>query len=115
MGLSLKTAEHLRTLGHDAIHLREQGLHKLPDPLVMQKAIEENRILATFDLDCTRLVAVGKLKWPSILLFRIEKADTDMVNRLLNQVIERFGAPLVEGCVVVIEEDQIRWRPLPIA
>jgi predicted nuclease of predicted toxin-antitoxin system len=37
-GVSLTTTEVLRRLNHDVVHLREQGLQKLPDVQVLEKA-----------------------------------------------------------------------------
>jgi predicted nuclease of predicted toxin-antitoxin system len=50
MGISPKTVALLRALGHDATHLQEQGLERLPDPAIMTKALEEEQILLTHDL-----------------------------------------------------------------
>jgi predicted nuclease of predicted toxin-antitoxin system len=41
MGVSPRCAEWLRTLGHDAIHLYEQGLHKSSDDEILCKANDE--------------------------------------------------------------------------
>lgn len=38
VGISPKTAEFLRTCGHDAVHLYEVGLERLDDSLIMEKA-----------------------------------------------------------------------------
>jgi predicted nuclease of predicted toxin-antitoxin system len=51
MGVSMRVVEWLRSSGHDAIHLREEGLQKLPNGEIFQKAIREERIVLTFDLD----------------------------------------------------------------
>ena len=51
MGVSQGIVDWLRTEGHDAVHLREQGLHRLPDADIFAKAIAENQIVLTFDLD----------------------------------------------------------------
>ncbi|MGB4946125.1 MAG: DUF5615 family PIN-like protein [Candidatus Competibacter denitrificans] len=51
MGISPRTVTFLNSLGHDAIHLREQGLEHLSDPDILHKALEEGRILLTHDLE----------------------------------------------------------------
>ena len=33
MGVSMSTVQTLRDAGHDAVHLRDEGLHRLPVPL----------------------------------------------------------------------------------
>ncbi len=51
MGISPKTVHALREQGHDAVHLLEVGLKRLADPDVLEKALQEERILLTHDLD----------------------------------------------------------------
>ncbi|WP_197705185.1 DUF5615 family PIN-like protein [Candidatus Kuenenia stuttgartiensis] len=38
MGIAMKVVEWLRENGHDAVHLREEGLHKLSDREIFKKA-----------------------------------------------------------------------------
>jgi Domain of unknown function (DUF5615) len=38
MGVDVRVVEWLRRLGHEAVHLREQGLHRAPDEQVFMKA-----------------------------------------------------------------------------
>ncbi len=44
MGISLRTVSWLRGAGYDVVHLREQGLQKLPDYEILIKACAEERI-----------------------------------------------------------------------
>ena len=59
MGVSLRVVEWLRSSGHDAIHLRDEGLQKLPNGEIFRKAIREQRVVLTFDLDFGEIVAAG--------------------------------------------------------
>jgi hypothetical protein len=47
MGVSLRVVEWLRRRGDDVVHLREQGLHRLPDTGVFEKAVAEGRVVVT--------------------------------------------------------------------
>ena len=58
MGISPLTAEYLRSLGHDAHHLRDIGLFRLADSNIMLIARDERRILLTHDLDFGELLAL---------------------------------------------------------
>jgi len=58
MGISLKTVAFLHALGHDALHLSEQGLERLPDRGIVEKARQERRIMLVHDLGFGELVAV---------------------------------------------------------
>ena len=51
MGVAVPIVEELRRQGHDALHLRDEGLQRSPDQQILDKAIAEDRILLTFDLD----------------------------------------------------------------
>lgn len=57
MGISPQTATFLQTLGHDAVHLADQGLERLPDHDILEKARHEGRILLTHDLGFGELIA----------------------------------------------------------
>jgi Domain of unknown function (DUF5615) len=60
MGVSITTVEALRAAGHDAVHLREEGLIRLPDREIVAKAAREGRIVLTFDLDFCDILAVSR-------------------------------------------------------
>jgi hypothetical protein len=38
MGISLRTVDWLRDKGHDVVHLRDEGLQRLPDDEILEKA-----------------------------------------------------------------------------
>lgn len=114
MGVSPRTAEHLRQSGHDAVHLREEGLERLEDPAIAAKAAAEGRILVTFDLDFNRILSLQRLAHPSVILFRLERFTTDQINGQLTQLLEEYGNALEAGAIIVVEPDRIRIRSLPI-
>lgn len=114
MGVPVRTASFLRGLGHDALHLREQSLQRLGDDEIVQKAIDEHRVVVTFDLDFPRLLASLRLKNPSIVLFRVEHFTYQQINAVLAEVLEAHRHGLESGMLVVVEQDRIRTRKLPI-
>jgi predicted nuclease of predicted toxin-antitoxin system len=59
MGVNLQIVQWLRHNGHDAIHLRDEGLQRLPDPKIFDKAHSESRIILTFDLDFGDITALS--------------------------------------------------------
>ena len=66
MGISMSTVLALRQHHHDAAHLREQGLERLSDPDILDKARREGRVVLTFDLDFGDLLATGLETFPSV-------------------------------------------------
>jgi predicted nuclease of predicted toxin-antitoxin system len=114
MGTSIRTAEHFRALGHDAVHLREQHLQRMGDPDIMRKAVDERRVLVTFDLDFARLIALQRVAWPSVILLRLTQFTTDQVNLRLEDVVHRYATELESGAIVVLDDDRVRIRALPL-
>ena len=114
MGISPKTVALLRALGHDATHLQEQGLERLPDPAILVKALAEDRILLTHDLGFGELVAASGGYLPSVIIFRLRNMHPNHVNHYLSQILARYQVELEEGAVISVTEGQIRLRPLPI-
>ncbi len=114
MGLGRSTVAFLRAQGHDAVHLREQGLQQLEDDEIVEKARAEGRVILTHDLDFGRIIAVGRASVPSVITFRLNDMRPAQVNRYLAEVLARFAERLEAGALVSVNERGIRVRSLPI-
>ena len=114
MGVSLRVVEWLRSSGHDAIHLREEGLQKLPNGEIFQKAIREERIVLTFDLDFGEIVAASGGRSVSVILFRLRNTRADFVVQRVKIVLDQSTEELAQGAVVLVEDGQHRVRRMPI-
>ena len=68
--LSPEVARRLRDSGHDAIHVRDYGLHGAEDPVILGRAADEERVLVSADSDFAMLLAVWRRSKPSFILFR---------------------------------------------
>jgi predicted nuclease of predicted toxin-antitoxin system len=51
MCMDVRVTSWLNSQGHDATHLRDEGLQRLPNGDIFDKAIAESRVIVTFDLD----------------------------------------------------------------
>jgi predicted nuclease of predicted toxin-antitoxin system len=69
MGISPKIVDFLQHLGHQAVHLRQQGLHRLKDSGILENARKEACILLTHDLDFGDLLAASGADLPSVMIF----------------------------------------------
>jgi predicted nuclease of predicted toxin-antitoxin system len=90
MCVDVRIARWLQEKGHDATHLRDEGLHRMPNGEVFQKAINENRVVLTFDLDFGEIAALTKGRKVSVILFRLRNTRTPhVIDRLSvnNQII----------------------------
>lgn len=114
MGVSQSTAAELRRHGHDVVHLSEAGLFHLPDSEIVEMARRESRVILTFDLDFSDLLASGLHKLPSVVVFRLhDQTPSSVTPRLLTLIGER-KSDLQDGAIVMVEERRYRLRRLPI-
>ncbi len=114
MGLARRTVEWLREQGHDAIHLRDEGLQRLPDPDILAKAAGEARILLTMDLDFPQLLAASGGRFPSLIVFRLANERWENVNARLADVLGSFSSQLDSGAIISVRDTLIRIRKLPL-
>lgn len=110
----MKVVQWLRDQGHDCTHLREEGLQRMPNGDIFSKAVAENRIILTFDLDFAEIVATAGSRLPSVIIFRLRNARADHVIERLAVMFERAAEQLAQGAIVVLEESQVRIRELPV-
>ena len=113
MGLAPRTAQYLRERGYDAVHLREQKLQRLPDVQIVAKAIAEQRIILTHDLDFGRIVALSGEHAPSVVTFRLDDMRASAVNQHLDELIARFATELESCALISITDQGVRIRRLP--
>ena len=113
MGVSQHIVQLLRQNGEDAVHLRDEGLQKLPDSTIFEKAHSEGRIVLTFDLDFGEIAAFSHGRIVSVILFRLRNTRTPHVIQRLNSALE-FRHELEKGAIILVEETRIRIRRLPI-
>jgi len=113
MGVSQRVVQWLCSEGHDATHLRDESLHRLPNGAIFEKAAAERRIILTFDLDFGEIVALSGGRPVSVILFRLHNTRTPHVIDRLNKVLQESAISLEGGAVVVVEESRHRTRRLP--
>ena len=113
-GVSPRTVEFLRQLGHDAVHVRTLGLQRSPDLELVHRARADSRVVLTFDLDFGDILALGLLDKPSVILFRLADERAESVNHHLSTVLSERRAELEAGALILVEDTQYRVRKLPI-
>jgi predicted nuclease of predicted toxin-antitoxin system len=113
--LSPLLAEGLKAAGHDAVHLRDLGMQAAPDLAVLQRALVDERVLVSADTDFGGLLSRSRATGPSVLLIRRlagRRAAEQSAIILAN--LDQIAEDLTAGAVVVIGDDWIRIRRLPM-
>lgn len=113
--LSPLLAEVLVERGHDAIHVRSLGMSTASDLTIMEAASTEARVLVSADTDFGDLLARTNAGSPSVLLLRRQDhRRAAQVAELLMLNFESVADDLEAGAIVVLDDDRIRVRRLPL-
>lgn len=108
-------AQELAAAGHDATHVHATGLTGSSDERILEHAVAENRVLVTLDTDFGALIAQSGTSVPSVILLRGEVTRRPVTQvELLLANLDQVTGDLATGAVVVIGDDRVRVRRLPI-
>jgi len=78
--MDVRVASWLNSQGHEATHLRDEGLQRLPNGEIFAKAVGESRVIVTFDLDFGEIVALSKGRKTGVILFRLRNTRNRMID-----------------------------------
>lgn len=112
---SPRLAELLRDAGHDAVHASELGLERAEDRELLSLAANDDRTVVSGDTDFGMLLAMLRATMPSVVLFRarhMSRAEHQAVAMLKH--LDEIAGDLERGAVVVVTDDRIRVRHLPL-
>lgn len=113
--LSPLVAQGLRDAGHDAVHVRDRDMQAAEDPLVLDQAAREDRILVSADTDFGTLLALRREAKPSVMLTRrgSQRRPPEQAALLLAN-LPAIADALASGCIAVIDNERLRVRTLPL-
>ncbi len=114
MGISQSTVRWLKENHYDAKHLRDENLIRLSDEKIMEKAKLESRVVLTCDLDFGTILALNKTELPSVVLFRLSNEKPANINYHLNLILQNYSEDLLNGSIIIVQENKYRIRKLPI-
>ena len=114
MPISPKTCEYLTKKGFDAVHLYHLDKSRAADTEVIELAKQENRIIITMDLDFPFILAHSHEKVPGVILVRMNYATVERINEHLAYLLKAVSREEIENSVVVLEDNNIRFRKLPL-
>ena len=112
--VSQSTVRVLREHGHEVISLREQGLGRMSDATILDKARMGRMYRPDIRLDFGDLLATNIQSLPSVIIFRLRNQSPPSVTPKLLEVISSCRDDLSVGAIVIVEDTRFRVRRLPI-
>jgi predicted nuclease of predicted toxin-antitoxin system len=108
-------AQKLRQAGRDAVHVRHYGIHKSEDAVIFARAAEEDRVVVSADTKFSSTLTTRQAAKPSVILFHREsprhpQAQADLLLANLATIADL----LLQGSVIVFENQRLRSRTLPL-
>jgi len=100
--------------GHAARHVADLGLDRAADAEIVEVARAADEIILTHDLDFGQLLAFSGESRPSVIIFRFERANAATIREKLVTIWPLMNGPLSEGAMVVVRDDALRVRRLPL-
>lgn len=113
--LSPDLVEILDRAGHTTSHVRDLGMSKAADHEILAEAEREGAVLISADTDFGELLARSNAGEPSVILLRRQEGRrATEVAALVLANLDAVAADLDAGAFVVLHQDRIRVRSLPL-
>ncbi|MHB8973998.1 MAG: DUF5615 family PIN-like protein [Pirellulaceae bacterium] len=104
-------AELLRTHGHDAETVWDEGLQGHPDPAIAEAARREGRVVVTLDLDFGDIRKYPPEQYRGLIVLRVVDQSRGHILRVMERVIAVLNCAPLDGRLWVVSEAGIRIRP----
>jgi predicted nuclease of predicted toxin-antitoxin system len=114
--LSERLIKFLEPAAWDVVHVRALGLEAAKDPVVLETARAQSRVLVSADTDFGALLAASRRTAPSVVLVRrLIGRRAEEIAAILLANLPAVADDLAQGSIVTIGDDSLRIRRLPIS
>lgn len=108
--LPTEVLSDLRTAGHEADSLPDEGLAGAPDPVVLDTVQREGRILMTLDKGIADIRTYPPERYAGIVLFRPHTSGRGEVLTFVRQRLATILQMDLTGHLLIVSERNIRVR-----
>lgn len=99
----------LSEVGHDVVDVRDQ-MQGVPDSLVSDAAIAENRVLVTLDMDFANIVQYPPDKYPGIIVLRVPHPTQTRIVGTLKDFLMAVDEESIQHALIIVEPGLYRVR-----
>lgn len=105
----VNVAQTLRNQGHDVLRASETGQARADDQQILQKAINENRILITLDEHFGDWVLLPLSSHPGVIRIKVNPTTTEKVVKLLMSFLNQHSPDQFKNHLVILSEKRAKW------
>lgn len=104
----------LQELSYASRHVYDVDLDQTPDEKIVAFARSSGETILTNDLDFSRIMALSKEEFPSIITFRLGALNPTLFREIVELNFDQLVEPAKQGNLITIDEGGIRIRKLPL-
>lgn len=104
----------LQSIGHEARHVNQIGYNNTPDFKIADFAANSGDAIITHDTDFGTILALSGNERPSVVLFRWQTISAQRIFQFFEAYLSKFSEELSAGALVIVDENKIRIRTLPL-
>lgn len=114
MNLAPRWVETLAAAGIQAWHWSAIGAVTAPDEEIMARAVAENCVVLTNDLDFGAILAASRGAKPSVVQIRGDGLNPDAIGEKVIAALRQLEVELLAGALVTVDPVRTRLRILPM-
>ncbi|MBW2671113.1 MAG: DUF5615 family PIN-like protein [Deltaproteobacteria bacterium] len=107
--LHLDVAQALRDEGHDVVRASEVGQARSDDQEILQKAIDENRILVTLDEHFGDWVILPLSKHPGVIRLKVHPTTSKNIIELLIPFLRNHSHRQLKDHLIILSKSRAKW------
>jgi len=104
-----EVAQALRDEGHDVLRATEVGQARADDHQILQKAISENRVLATLDEHFGDWVILPLSEHSGVIRLKINPTTSDNAIKLLLPFLRLHSSDQFKNYLVILSTKRSKW------
>ncbi len=107
--LRIDVALSLLNDGHNVIRASEIGQYRADDQQILQKAIEENRILITLDEHFGDWVILPLSKHPGVIRLKVNPATSNNIIKILLPFLRFHSSDQFKDHLIILSSKRAKW------
>ncbi len=104
------TRDFIRQLGHDIVTVEERGLAGVDDDIILSRAVSENRVFLTRDMDLSNILLYPPADYLGIVVLKIMPNTIDGVHDTLASALTYLTQDSIKKTLVIVDHNKFRER-----